>query len=301
MLRLSSNIGSRRRQTLVDHARLLSGLGLYMTQQETLIFEQRATLDSWDLDYYHPFAEWYYDRAIRSMLALMGVAPGGQVLDAGCGPGVHSVRVARSGSRVCAIDFSQTMLDEAKARVHAAGLDSVVEFRQDDITHLSLPDASFRYVFSWGVIIHIHDVDRALDELARIISPGGTLALYVTNRDAWDHKLESLLRRLIRKPVANRQSPRLGNGAWYEMHGQKLWVWQFDIPELQRQLEARGLHSTHRVAGEFSEFQRRVKGPLRRMLLRLNNLYYRAHLPPGPAVANLLVFQKHDPRPDSAV
>ena len=85
------------------------------------------------------------------------------------------------------------------------------------------------------------------------------------------------------------------------MHGQKLWVWQFDIPELQRQLEARGLHSTHRVAGEFSEFQRRVKGPLRRMLLRLNNLYYRAHLPPGPAVANLLVFQKHDPRPDSAV
>ncbi len=33
----------------------------------------------------------------------------------------------------------------------------------------------------------------------------------------------------------------------------------------------------------------------------LSNLYYRAHLPPGPAVANLLVFQRHDPRQDSAV
>jgi hypothetical protein len=78
------------------------------------------------------------------------------------------------------------------------------------------------------------------------------------------------------------------------MHGQKLWLWQFDIPELKRQLGARSLHLTHQVAGEFSEFQRRVKGPLRRLLLRLNNLYYLLKLPPGAAVANLLVFRKCD-------
>jgi SAM-dependent methyltransferase len=263
-----------------------------MTQQDALIFEQRATLDSWDLDYYHPIAERYYDQAVSLMLALMGVAPGAQVLDAGCGPGVHSVRAARSGCRVCAIDISQTMLEEANARIHAAGLDSGVEFRQEDLRRLSFADASFDHVFSWGVIIHIHDIETALDELARVVSPGGTLALYVTNRNAWDHKLESLLRFVMRKPVANRQSLPLGNGAWYEMHGQKLWVWQFDIPELERQLEARGLRPIHRVAGEFSELQRRVKGPLRRILLRLNNLYYRLRLSPGPAVANLLVFQK---------
>jgi hypothetical protein len=78
------------------------------------------------------------------------------------------------------------------------------------------------------------------------------------------------------------------------MHGQKIWVWQFHIRELQRALEARGLHLTDRIIGEFSEIQRRVKGPLRRMLLRLNNLCYRLKLPPGPAVANLLVFQKRE-------
>src|ERR1700719_3000530 len=104
------------------------GGGCPMKQQKALIFEQRSTLDSWDLDYYHPIAERYYDRAIRSMLGLMGAEPGARVLDAGCGPGVHSVRAARFGCRVCAIDISQTMLEEAKARVHAAGLDSVVEF-----------------------------------------------------------------------------------------------------------------------------------------------------------------------------
>jgi SAM-dependent methyltransferase len=263
-----------------------------MTQTEKAVFERRATVESWDHDYYNPIAERYYDLAISTMLRLMGIESGATVLDAGCGPGVHSVRVARAGCRVCAVDISQTMLKEAQARTAAAGLDSAVEFRHEDLTRLTFPDASFRYVFSWGVIIHIFDVEMALDELARVVEPGGKLAIYVTNSKSWDHKLESLLRFLLRKPLVGRRSVCLGNGIWYEMHGEKLWVWHFDIRELERQLEARGLHLTHRVIGEFSEFQRRVGGPLRRMLLRLNNLCYRLKVPAGLAVTNLLVFQK---------
>jgi len=263
-----------------------------MKQTETAVFEQRATVESWDIDYYHPITERYYDRAISTMLRLMDVEPGATVLDAGCGPGVHSVRVAHAGYRVCAIDFSQTMLNEAQLRIGAAGLASAVEFRQEDLTRLTLPDASFRYVFSWGVIIHIRDVEKALDELARVVEPGGKLALYVTNNRSWDQKLESMLRFVLHKPLVGRESLRLGNGVWYEMHEQKLWVWHFDIRELEKQLANRGLHLTHRVIGEFSEIQRRVGGPLRRMLLRLNNLCYRLKFPPGPAVTNLLVFRK---------
>src|ERR1700675_888990 len=149
---------------------------------ETAVFEQRATVESWDRDYYNPIAERFYDRAIPEMLKLMEVEPGATVLDAGCGPGVHSVRVARAGFRVCAIDVSQTMLEEAKARIAKAGLASSVEFRHENLTRLTFPDASFHDVFSWGVIIHIHDVEKALDELARILKPGGKLALYVTNK-----------------------------------------------------------------------------------------------------------------------
>jgi len=259
---------------------------------DNAVFEEKATVQSWDSDYYPPIAERYYDAAIATMLQLMDVEPGAKVLDAGCGPGLHSARVARAGFHVCAIDFSQTMLQEAQSRVAKAGLASFVEFRQEDLTNLTLQDASFRYVFSWGVIIHIHDVEKALDGLARIVEPGGKLALYVTNKDAWDHKLERLLRFLIRKPLAGREFHRLGNGFRYEMHDQKLWVWQFDIHELERQLEIRGLHLTHRLIGECSEIQRRVGGPLRRVLLRINNLCYRLKLPPSIGVTNLLVFEK---------
>jgi len=263
-----------------------------MNDAERAVFEQRATVEEWDNDYYHPIAERYYDRAIAAMLRFMEVEPGATVLDAGCGPGVHSVRVAQAGYRVCAIDMSQTMLAEAQSRVAAAGASALVEFSRQDLTRLTFPDASFRYVFSWGVIIHIPEVEKALDELARVLEPGGKLALYVTNQSAWDHKLERLLRFMLRKPLLGRQTVRLGTGTRYDLHQQKLWVWQFDIGELVRQLKLRGLKLTHRIVGEFSEIQRRVRGPLRYLLLRLNNLWYRLKLPRGPAVTNLLVFVK---------
>lgn len=263
-----------------------------MPMTDSAVFEQRATVASWDRDYYHPISEFYYDRAIATMLRLMDVPSGARVLDAGCGPGVHSVRVARAGHPVLAIDISRTMLEEAKARVTAAGLGSLVEFRQEDLMNLSFADGSFRYVFSWGVIIHIPGVTRALAELARILEPGGKLALYVTNRTAFDHKLESVARFLVRKPLDQEQL-QLGNGAWYQMHEQKLWVWQFDIPELERELAKHGLKLTSRTIGEFSEVQRRVQGPLRHALLHWNNLCYRLKLPPACAAANLLIFSKN--------
>jgi hypothetical protein len=98
---------------------------------------------------------------------------------------------------------------------------------------------------------------------------------------------------VLRKPLEGRESLRLGTGTWYDLHEQKLWVWQFEIGELVNQLELRGFKLTHRVVGELSEIQRRVQGPLRAALLRLNNLWFRLKLPPGPAVTNLLVFVKH--------
>ena len=60
------------------------------------------------------------------------------------------------------------------------------------------------------MIIHIHDVEKALDELARVVEPGGKLALYVTNSKSWDQKLESLLRFLLRKPLIGRRAPPPG-------------------------------------------------------------------------------------------
>jgi SAM-dependent methyltransferase len=259
--------------------------------KEAAVFEQSRTIERWDSDYYHPIAQRYYDRAIFALLKLIGAVKGATVLDAGCGPGVHSIRVARAGCRVIAVDFSDAMLREGQARISAAGVDSAVEFRKEDLTKLSFPDASFHHVFSWGVIIHIRDVEKALDELCRVVTPGGFLGLYVTNKHSWDQKVDNFMRLVLRKSRPREDHP-IGSGRWYQLHGELIWVWQFDISVLIRQIESRGMTCTHRGIGELFELQRHFRGPMRRSILRLNNLCYRLGLPPGPAASNLLIFRK---------
>jgi 2-polyprenyl-3-methyl-5-hydroxy-6-metoxy-1,4-benzoquinol methylase len=140
---------------------------------DSSVFEQASTIKSWDDDYYHPIARRFYDRAVSDMLTLMAIPKGANVLDAGSGPGAHAIRVARAGYQVTAIDISLLMLRTAQDRAAKAGLLHEIKFQQEDLTRLSFPDASFRHIFSWGVIIHIQDIDRALDELARILMQGG--------------------------------------------------------------------------------------------------------------------------------
>lgn len=256
------------------------------------VFEAAETFRAWDDDYYPPVAERFYDRAVSRMLRLLGVTAGETVLDAGCGPGVHSIRAAHAGYAVHAIDLSHSVLEEARRRAARADALDNITFQQADLTKLPFEDGAFSRVFSWGVIIHIPDLERAVGELARIVRPGGRLSLYVTNMRALDHWIESVARAILRRPGPELERKPLGEGFWCELAGERLWVWRIDIPALTRLLESKGFRRVHRSAGEYSEFQRRVKGPLRGLLLRLNNLCYALRLPARPACANLLVFEK---------
>jgi ubiquinone/menaquinone biosynthesis C-methylase UbiE len=257
----------------------------------TKVFEAEATVQKWDDDYYTPISRQLYDRAVSDMLKTMGPPPEATILDAGCGPGVHSIRAAKAGYSVHAIDISRTMLDHARQRVAQTGFTDRVRFEQMDLTKLSLADASIDYAFSWGVIIHIPEAERAFEELARVIRPGGRLGLYLTNRSAIDHKLERLARGVLRKPLNVAHLP-LGDGVTYRMNGEDLWVWQFDSPALVNHLSGLGFDLLYRRSGEFSEAQRRFSGTVRNLLLRANNLAYTLRAPASLAVSNLYVFER---------
>jgi ubiquinone/menaquinone biosynthesis C-methylase UbiE len=258
----------------------------------TEVFEAKSTVKQWNQDYYHPIALKFYDQAIWDMLRMMEIKPGAPILDAGCGPGVHSVRVAKIGHPVCAIDISNTMLTQAREYAGVKNISDKIEFYQKDLTNLDYPDNSFQYVFSWGVIIHIPDIEKALSELARIVKPGGKLALYITNKTALDHKIEFFVRFITRKPLAGQQHLPLGDGIWYDMNGEKLWVWRLDAKAVSDFLFNRGFNLKHRRIGELSEIQRRISGIPRRFLLQLNNIAYRLNLPTHLATSQLLIFEK---------
>jgi len=258
----------------------------------TNVFEAKSTVDQWDGDYYQPIALKLYDSLVSDMLSKMDIQPGATVLDAGCGPGVHSIRIAKAGYDVCAIDISKTMLNEAQRRARLENVIDKIECHQKDLTRLDFPDNSFRYVFSWGVIIHIPEAEKALDELARVVEPGGKLALYITNKTALDHKVESFIRFVLRKPLTGMQHLSLGDGVWYDMNGEKLWVWRFEKEAIVDYLTAKGFHLKHSQLGELSEIQRRVTGLPRKVLLHLNNMAYRLNLPSPVATCQLLIFEK---------
>lgn len=222
----------------------------------------------------------------------MGVPPGATVLDAGCGPGEHRIRVARLGRRVHAIDISELMLQEARRRVECAGVGTMVRFERQDLTRLDLPDGSFRHVFSWGVVIHIREIDNALDELARVVEPGGTLALWVTNARALDYALERIARRMLRKPLAGLARYEAGVGVSYEFGGERLWVWRLDCRWLVTSMARRGLPLRRRLMGSLSEIHTRAAGLSRNALLRLNNVALRLGGPISVSATNLFVFEK---------
>jgi SAM-dependent methyltransferase len=105
---------------------------------------------------------------------------GEQVLEVGCGSGIAAQLFAEAGAIVTAVDLTPWAVETTRARLDAFGLDG--EVLEADGEHLPFADDSFDLVFSWGVIHHTSDMDRALGELVRVCRPGGRLVLMVYHR-----------------------------------------------------------------------------------------------------------------------
>jgi SAM-dependent methyltransferase len=271
-------------------ARHVSGVVAAATGGSAL--DSFSTFEQWARDYYEPAAERHYDRAIARLLRRLDPPPGATILDAGCGTGVHSVRVARAGHRVKAVDISAVALNDARRRAAECGLASRIDFERGNITALPYEDATFDAIFSWGVIVHVRDVDAALRELVRVLKPGGRVGIELSNMRSLDCMLESAARALLRRPPAGAERSRFGIGWWGKMSGGQLWTWRMNVREVVAAMNDLGCRCAHRAAGDFTELQRRAGGPLRPLLRLANDTWTAFSLPAAFACTNVLVFEK---------
>ncbi|HEX3358804.1 MAG TPA: class I SAM-dependent methyltransferase [Tepidisphaeraceae bacterium] len=251
-----------------------------------------STFETWALDYYEPAALKHYDQMIDWMLKQLHPPPGATVFDAGCGTGVHSIRTAKAGFAVQAMDISHIALEIARRKAAEEGVASKVTFGQGDVTQLPFPDGCFDTLFCWGVLSHIPNVDSAMRELVRVVKPGGRLAIQTVNGRALDHRIENTVRFLFRKPIPGLTRTRYGAGSWCDMDGGKLFNWRFKLNAISQAFADLGCKQIARRASELTEFQRQIGGPPRWFFRKANDLWAALNLPAGPAITNILVFEK---------
>jgi SAM-dependent methyltransferase len=104
-----------------------------------------------------------------------GLRAGDRVLDVATGSGNAALAAARCGCEVTGIDYVPALLERARARAAAEGLE--IEFAEGDAEHLAFPDASFDAVLSCLGVMFTPDQERAAAELVRVCRPGGTIGL----------------------------------------------------------------------------------------------------------------------------
>lgn len=131
--------------------------------------------------------------------------PGKDVLEIGCGTGVHARLLAEAGAKVTAVDLTPTAVELTRRRLELSGL--AADVREADAEHLPFPDASFDFVWSWGVIHHSESTEDVVREIARVLRPGGELALMVYHRSSITYWVQYQLIRGVLGLRILRESP----------------------------------------------------------------------------------------------
>ena len=96
------------------------------------------------------------------------------VLECACGTGAITEEIAKKAQKVLATDFAEGMLKRASKKCRKY---SNVSFRQEDITDIKSADNSFDKVVAGNVIHLLPEPEKALNELLRVVKPGGKVII----------------------------------------------------------------------------------------------------------------------------
>jgi ubiquinone/menaquinone biosynthesis C-methylase UbiE len=122
---------------------------------------------------------WFVARRATGMVAH------GKAIDLGCGPGYLAAEMVRQapGLHVTGVDLSDEMLAEARAYARQRSTTQAISFRKGDVQQIPFEDGSVDLVVSTLSLHHWSDPVAVLDEVARVLRPGGSLLIFDLRRD----------------------------------------------------------------------------------------------------------------------
>ncbi len=112
-----------------------------------------------------------FDRLNKPSFLELVPAPGLRTIEVGCGEGRLARELARLGHQVLGIDASPALARAASSH------ESAVPVAVADIASLPIAAAAADIVVCFMVLMDIEDLDGAVAELARVLTPGGTLCV----------------------------------------------------------------------------------------------------------------------------
>lgn len=132
---------------------------------------------------YHQFIkkEAFYNiyLEVPATLSMLGEVKGKRVLDLGCGSGINTQTLRKSGADVSGIDFSREMIETARKEFPD------IDFRVGSALELPYRDNEFDIVVAFLVMEHIKELSKAFAEVFRVLKPGGVF-VFSTGNPLWD-------------------------------------------------------------------------------------------------------------------
>lgn len=116
------------------------------------------------------------------------------VLEIGIGHGTHAQLLAAYARRFVGIDLTMAAAAMTAKRLNMFGVSGTIA--QMDAECMAFPAASFDYIWSWGVIHVSADTQRVLEEMHRVLRPGGQCAVMIYYRSWWNYYVSGFLRGL---------------------------------------------------------------------------------------------------------
>ncbi len=144
---------------------------------------------------FYAVAEGIFEKGLRQRgLQLLSVVPGEIVLEIGVGTGYSLKEIANSvgeNGKAYGIDITPQMLESTGKRLQKAGLMDRVELNEGDARSMPYEDNKFdaAYIVSTLELFDTLDIPKVLNEIKRVLKPGGRLGIASLTKEGWEGSL----------------------------------------------------------------------------------------------------------------